>query len=76
VWCPPFLPTLQTPRTLVILGLVPVSENKTENHVPTFLNHLPDIINRVFDILELLVVRVTILGLAVLGAYALFQHHV
>ena len=47
-----------------------------ENHVPQLLTHLPDIINKVFDILELLVVRATILGLAVLGAYALFQHHV
>jgi hypothetical protein len=46
-----------------------------ESHVPD-LNHIPDIINKVFDILDLLVVRATILGLAVLGAYALFKHHV
>jgi hypothetical protein len=40
------------------------------------LARLPDIINKVFDILDLLVVRVTILGLAALGAYALFKHHI
>jgi hypothetical protein len=39
------------------------------------LGALPDTINKVFDILELLVVRVTLLGLAALGAYALFKHH-
>ena len=47
-----------------------------ESHMPDFLTHLPDFINKVFDILELLVVRATILGLAVLGAYALFKRHV
>jgi hypothetical protein len=36
---------------------------------------LPEMINKVFDILDLLVVRFTILGLAALGAYALFKHH-
>jgi hypothetical protein len=40
------------------------------------LNQLPEIINKVFDILDLLVVRLAILGLAALGAYALFKHHV
>jgi hypothetical protein len=40
------------------------------------LNQLPEIINKVFDVLDLLVVRTTILGLAALGAYALFKHHV
>lgn len=38
-----------------------------------FLNHLADIINKVFDVLELLVVRVTLLGLAALGAYHLIK---
>jgi hypothetical protein len=37
---------------------------------------LPDLINKVFDILDLLVVRFTILGLAALGAYAPFKHHI
>jgi hypothetical protein len=37
------------------------------------LKELPEIINRVFDILELLVVRSTLLGLAGLGAYALLH---
>jgi hypothetical protein len=37
------------------------------------LNELPDIINRVFDLLDLIVVRLTLLGLAGLGAYALLR---
>ncbi len=32
------------------------------------LNELPEIINRIFDILDLIVVRLTLLGLAALGA--------
>lgn len=35
------------------------------------LEEVPRIINRVFDILDLIVVRLTLLGLAVVGAYAL-----
>ena len=46
-----------------------------ESHMPQ-LDQLPEIINRLFDVLDLLVVRTTILGLAVLGAYALFKHHI
>ena len=41
----------------------------------SLLNELPDIINRVFDVLDLIVVRVTLLGLAGLGAYALLRKH-
>jgi hypothetical protein len=37
------------------------------------LNELPEIINRVFDVLELIVVRLALLGLAALGAYALLH---
>lgn len=37
------------------------------------LSELPDIINRVFDVLDLIVVRLTLLGLAGLGAYALLR---
>jgi hypothetical protein len=37
------------------------------------LNGLPDIINRLFDILDLVVVRITLLGLAALGAYNLLS---
>jgi hypothetical protein len=37
------------------------------------LNELPEIINRVFDVLELVVVRLALLGLTTLGAYALLQ---
>jgi len=40
--------------------------------------HLPDSdqINKVFDTLDLIVVRVTLLALIVLGAYALLRHHI
>lgn len=41
-----------------------------------FLDQLPELIKKIFDVLDLLVVRATILGLAILGAYALFKHHV
>jgi hypothetical protein len=37
------------------------------------LSGLPEIINRLFDVLELLVVRVTLLGLVAIGAYALLH---
>ncbi len=40
------------------------------------LNQFPELINKVFDILDLLVVRLTLLILAALGACALFKHHV
>jgi len=32
-------------------------------------------INQLFDLLELIVVRATLLGLMILGAHALFGHH-
>jgi len=35
------------------------------------LRELPDIINDIFDVLDLVVVRLALLGLAALGAYAL-----
>ena len=35
------------------------------------LNELPAIINGIFDVLDLVVVRLTLLGLAAIGAYAL-----
>jgi hypothetical protein len=44
--------------------------------MPKFLSYLPEVINKIFDILDLVVVRLTILGLAVLGAYALLTHHI
>jgi len=37
------------------------------------LDELPDVVNRVFDILDLIVVRLTLLGLAALGAYAILR---
>jgi len=39
------------------------------------LDQLPEVINKVFGILVLFVDRLTILGLAVMGAYALLRHH-
>jgi hypothetical protein len=35
------------------------------------LNDLPETINHIFDVLDLIVVRLTLLGLAALGAHAL-----
>jgi hypothetical protein len=35
-------------------------------------NELPKTINRLFDVLDLIVVRLTLLGLIVVGAYKLF----
>jgi hypothetical protein len=37
------------------------------------LTELPDAINLVFDVLDLIVVRFTLLGLAALGAYAVLR---
>ncbi len=37
------------------------------------LSELPEIINRVFDVLDLIVVRLTLLGLAALGAYTILR---
>ena len=38
-----------------------------------WLRQLPEIINRVFDILDLIVVRLALLGLAAIGAYTLLK---
>jgi hypothetical protein len=43
--------------------------------MPALLSEVPEVINRVFDILDLLVVRLTLLALAALGAYALLKGH-
>jgi hypothetical protein len=60
-----------------VLFLALVSEVKEmESFMHDLLSQLPDIINKVFDILDLLVVRAAILGLAALGAYALFKYHI
>jgi hypothetical protein len=40
-----------------------------------FLSQAPEVINKVFDILELIVVRIVLLGLAAFGAYALLLSH-
>ncbi len=39
------------------------------------LRALPELINAIFDVLDLLVVRATLLALVVLGAYALLKNH-
>ena len=38
------------------------------------LNKLPEMINGVFVILDLIIVRLTLLGLTILGAYAVLCH--
>jgi hypothetical protein len=38
------------------------------------LKELPDMINDIFDVLDLVVVRLALLGLAAIGAYALLTH--
>jgi len=43
--------------------------------MPEFFNHLTEILNRGFDVLDLILVRTTILGLAFLGARALLKKH-
>jgi hypothetical protein len=43
--------------------------------MPGLLNELPEIINRIFYILELIVVRLTLLALTAFGAYALLKGH-
>jgi hypothetical protein len=37
------------------------------------LDELPDLVNRVFDVLDLIVVRLTLFGLAALGAYTVLR---
>jgi hypothetical protein len=37
------------------------------------LDELPGLVNRVFDVLDLIVVRLTLLGLAALGAYSVLR---
>jgi hypothetical protein len=40
-----------------------------------FLALAPRIVNGVFDVLELVVVRLALLGLAAFGAWELLRHH-
>jgi hypothetical protein len=46
-----------------------------EDRMPEFLSRAPEVINKVFDILDLIVVRLVLLGLAAFGAYALLLSH-
>jgi hypothetical protein len=41
----------------------------------SMLDGVPETINRVFDILELVIVRLALLGLAALGAWSLLSGH-
>lgn len=43
--------------------------------MPIDLTHIPLVVNEVFDILDLFVVRCTLLGLVALGAIALLRKH-
>jgi hypothetical protein len=43
--------------------------------MPVWLKQLPEVINGVFDVLDLLIFRLTLLGLAGIGAYALLRGH-
>jgi hypothetical protein len=43
--------------------------------MPTFLKELPDIINGIFNVLDLLIFRLMLLGLAGVGAHALIRGH-
>ena len=38
-----------------------------------WLRQLPEVINRIFDVLDLIVVRLALLGLAAIGAYTLLK---
>lgn len=37
------------------------------------LNDLPELVNQIFNVLDLIVVRLTLLGLAALGAYTVLR---
>jgi hypothetical protein len=42
--------------------------------MPNWLNKLPELINGVFVVLDMIIVRLTLLGLTALGAYAVLCH--
>ena len=46
---------------------------KSETPMRKVLDELPGLVNRVFDVLDLIVVRLTLLGLAALGAYTVLR---
>ena len=43
--------------------------------LPEIIKGMPEIIKGIFDILDLLVFRLTLLGLAIIGAYTLIRGH-
>ncbi len=42
--------------------------------MPNWLNNLPELINGVFVVLDMFIVRLALLGLTVVGAYAVLCH--
>jgi hypothetical protein len=44
-------------------------------HNEALLDQLPELINKVYVVLELLILRITLLALAALGAYSLLGRH-
>lgn len=44
-------------------------------HSKDWLSKAPEVINRTFDVIELLVIRLTLLALVILGAYELVKGH-
>jgi hypothetical protein len=43
--------------------------------MPAFLKELPEVINGIFNVLDLVIFRLMLLGLAGIGAYALIRGH-
>ncbi len=43
--------------------------------LPEIIKGMPEIVRGIFDILDLLVFRLTLLGLAIIGAYTLIRGH-
>jgi hypothetical protein len=65
-------------RNLPVLAMSKVSDEVqptggSEEAMRGLLDELPRLVNRIFDLLDLIVVRVALLGLAALGAYSLLS---
>ena len=54
--------------------LVQLNRERKKNQMHELINELPEIINRVFDVLELIVLRLALLGFVASGAYALLHN--
>jgi hypothetical protein len=53
------------------MKLSPQSRNEKPMH--RLLEELPDVVNGIFNVLDLIVVRATLLGLAIIGAYTILR---